>query len=501
VAGVAHWGAANTGIGCPFSDREVSVRRLAVLFVAALSVTALAAPAAIAQSNGGNDEPTLDDSGDGKAKRTADYRDTLKDAIVDIQEYWTDEFPELYGTDYEPIPRERIIAAKPGVKLPKCQGTTVTYADAQGNAFYCYRSNFIAYDDVGLFPSLHEQFGGLAVPLVLAHEWGHAIEDRAGNAGERVILKELQADCFAGAWLKHVADGDSARIELADGNLDAALAALLNFADEPGTSEENTPQAHGSGFDRVSALQQGFDAGAEACAPYYETPPVIVEIPFSDEQDAASGGNAPAEKVIPVAVDLLNDYYTQVEPAYVPKTVGDIYAFDADDEDDLPVCGGTEQDKETVDNRLFYCIDDGNFGFDEPYVQHIYDDIGDFGVVTLFSNPFATYVQTIQQFPGADTNADNAVLGADCYGGGFAAAMFNELLSSDELSETGETETIVLSPGDLDETIQALIDYTSARKVDANLDVTFLRVRAFRDGFFNGYAGCAAYRDGTASFG
>ncbi|MEX2256619.1 MAG: hypothetical protein WEC34_14360, partial [Acidimicrobiia bacterium] len=92
-----------------------------------------------------------------------------------------------------------------------------------------------------------------------------------------------------------------------------------------------------------------------------------------------------------------------------------------------------------------------------------------------------------------------AVLGADCYTGGFAAAMFNQLLTSDEL--TGATEPIVLSPGDLDETISALIDYTSARGVDASLDVTFLRVRAFRDGFFNGYEGCASYRDGTASFG
>ncbi|MEX2256819.1 MAG: neutral zinc metallopeptidase, partial [Acidimicrobiia bacterium] len=404
------------------------MRRLAILVMAVIGVTALAAPAApaaIAQSDSG-DEPTLDDAPSGRApKRGEDYRGTLKDAIADIQAYWTEQFPELYGSDYEPIPANRIIAAKPRVKLPKCQGQTVTYGDAENNAFYCYKSNFIAYDDVGLFPRIHRDFGGLAVPLVLAHEWGHAIEDRAGNADQRTILKELQADCFAGSWLKHVADGDSKRVKLKDGNLDAALAALLNFADEPGTSEETEPGAHGSGFDRVSALQQGFDDGAEACAPYYDTPPTIVEIPFSDEQDAATGGNAPAEKVIPVGVDLLNDFYTQVEPAYVPKTIDDVYAFDADDEDNLPVCGGTEQDKETVDNRLFYCIDDGNFGFDEPYVQHVYDDIGDFGVVTLLANPFATYVQTIQQFPGVDENADNAVLGADCYTGGFAAAMFN----------------------------------------------------------------------------
>jgi len=475
------------------------VRRLVTLCVVALGAISLVAPAAIAQNDSG-DEPTLEEGlGDGKPKRTEDYRETLKDAIADIQAYWTDEFPNLYGDEYTPIRRARIIAAKPGIKLPKCQGQTVTYADAQGNAFYCYKSNFIAYDDVELFPSLHRDFGGLAVPLVMAHEWGHAIQDRAENENEATILKELQADCFAGSWLARVADGEAQRIELQGGELDTALAALLSFRDPVGTSAEEEG-AHGSGFDRTAAFQEGFDGGAEACVGYYDTPPTIVEIPFTTEQDAASGGNLPADEVIPATVDLLNDFYTQVEPAYVPKTTDDVFSFDSTtgDESDLPECGGTRQDEETVRNRLFYCIDDSTFAFDEVYLQHVYDDIGDFGVVTLFSNPFATYVQTIQAFPGVEDNADNAVLGADCYTGGFAAAMFNEVLLLDP--ETQEA-TYTLSPGDLDETIQALIDYTSARGVSGDLDVTFLRVRAFRDGFFNGYETCSSYQTAAESLG
>jgi hypothetical protein len=183
-----------------------------------------------------------------------------------------------------------------------------------------------------------------------------------------------------------------------------------------------------------------------------------------------------------------------VEPLYVIKTTEDVYSFDSTDEDDLPECGGTEQPQSVVENRVFYCIDDGNFGFDEPYLQRIYDEIGDFGVITLFSNPFATYVQTIQGFPGVNDNADNAVLGADCYTGGYAAALFNEALLVDP--DTGLPE-YTLSPGDLDESIQAFIDYTSARGVASDLDVTFLRVRAFRDGFVNGYSKCADYQSGV----
>jgi hypothetical protein len=231
---------------------------------------------------------------------------------------------------------------------------------------------------------------------------------------------------------------------------------------------------------------------------YFDTPPVIVEIPFSDEQEAASGGNLPAEDVIPLTVDMLNDFYSQVEPSYVPKTVDDIYSFDADNKNDLPSCGGTVQPVKAVDNRVFYCIDDGNFGFDEPYVQHVYDDIGDFGVAALLANPFATYVQTLQQFPGVATNEDNAVLGADCYTGGFAAAMFNGVLLVDHT--TGEPQ-VTLSPGDLDEAISAYADYTQARGVGTDLDVTFVRLRAFRDGFLNGYQTCSSYETSTGSSG
>ena len=467
------------------------MRRLAILLIVVLTATALAMPSAVAgQGKGSGGEPTLDERSGGGAtpKKTADYRETLKDAIADIQAYWTDEFPKLYGRRYQPVPEERIIAARPGVKLPKCQGSTLTYDDARDNAFYCYRSNFIAYDDVGLFPRMNRDFGRMSVALVLAHEWGHAIQDRAGDAGRETILKELQADCFAGAWLARVAHGDAEKIKLEGGNLDSALAAMLSFRDPVGSAAQDEG-AHGSGFDRVGSFQDGFDGGAKVCAPYYRRPPIVFEVPFTDAQDAASGGNAPADEVIPTSVDLLNDFYSQVEPAYLPKTTDDIYSYDSSDKKHLPTCGRTTLDAKFVENRVFFCSADGDFGFDEPYLQHVYDDIGDFGVATLLADAFATYVQTLQQFPGVADNKPNAVFGADCYTGGFTAALYRGVLLIDP--NTGQSE-VTLSPGDLDETIAAYADYSRARG-QGNIDLTFARLRAFRDGFFNGYGTCSQF--------
>ncbi|HEY8216794.1 MAG TPA: neutral zinc metallopeptidase [Acidimicrobiia bacterium] len=474
------------------------MRRLAIVIAAALGVAVLPAPAALAGPSGGNGgEPTLDETSGRAPKPSGDYRDTIADAVADIQTYWADEFPILYHRKYTPIPKDRIIAARPGVKLPPCGGRHGTYSDVEGNASYvgCPGKPFVVYDDFQLFPALDRDFGGLAVPLVLAHEWGHAVQDQARTIDNRIILVELQADCFAGSWLARVANGDAPRVSIKSGDLDSALAAFLSFRDQIGTTEDNTPNAHGSGFDRTSAFQQGFDEGADACAPYFDSPPVIVEIPFTDEQEAASGGNVPADEVIPDAVDMLNDYYSQVEPAYVPKSVDDIYSFDPDKKRDLPSCGGTVAEAKDVDNRVFYCAEDGNFGFDGPYLQHVYDDIGDFGVAALVANPFATYVQIIQQFPGVDTAEDNAVLGADCYTGGFAAALFRGVLLVDPATNDPK---FTLSPGDLDEAISAYVDYThaaTARGADPRdlLDVTFVRLRAFRDGFLNGYQTCSSY--------
>ncbi len=456
-------------------------RRLFAALLAVLALGAIVAPAAPAQSG----DTSLEEDAPPPAKRSKAYQKTIELAIADIQDYWEVAFPDVYGDPFERIPDDRIFAAHPGIKLPKCQGTRLSYDDAENNAFYCYVSNFVAYDDVSLFPQLYRDFGDLSIALVLAHEWGHAIQDRADNADQPTIYKELQADCFAGSWVRRVADGRAKGLELKGGNLDTALTAMLQFRDTPGSSPDD-PSAHGSGFDRVAAFQDGFDEGAEQCAPYFEEPPVITEVPFTSEEEASSGGNVPAEDVVPLSVELLNDFYLQVEPGFVAPTLDNVYSFDsAGPKSQLPSCGGSTPSRSVIKNRVFYCIDDGYFAFDEPYLQHVYDDIGDFGVATLLANPWATYVQINQGFPGVETNEDNAVLGADCYTGGFAAAMYNGALSSPSLGGP-----VALSPGDLDETVQAFIDYTGARGVDSNLDVTFTRLRAFRDGFLNGYGVC-----------
>jgi predicted metalloprotease len=411
-------------------------------------------------------------------KPATTYRQTISAAITELQGYWRTEYPRLYGTSYVPVPRNRVVAARPGVKLPSCQGQPTVYADVRDRAaFYCAGSNFIAYDDVQLMPGLARTFGTFTLALVLAHEWGHAIQDRAGTIGSHGVFVELQADCFAGGFLRHVAETGGA-LTLEPGDLEATLGAMLALRDAPGQSPDD-PSAHGSAFDRVSAFQDGFESGPAQCATYFSSPPLLVELPFSSREEAESGGEIPANQIVAVAADLLNDFYSQVEPNYEPLTSNDIGALDSSKASTIPECGGGKLTRAQVQNRVFYCIPDGYVAYDQPFLQEIYDEIGDFGVASLLANPFATYVQTIQGIPGVEDNELAAVFQADCYTGGWSAALFRGVLPGGSLS-----------PGDLDEFIEAFLAYSRLRGVERDVPITFLRVAFFREGFLQGYNSC-----------
>ena len=63
----------------------------------------------------------------------------------------------------------------------------------------------MVYDDgaQGVLAQLADSYGPSVMGVVLAHEFGHAIQGRAGDLDRDVptIYTEQQADCFAGAWV------------------------------------------------------------------------------------------------------------------------------------------------------------------------------------------------------------------------------------------------------------------------------------------------------------
>ncbi|HXG94678.1 MAG TPA: neutral zinc metallopeptidase [Blastocatellia bacterium] len=102
--------------------------------------------------------------------------------------------------------------------------------------------------------------GDFAFIVILAHEWGHAIQKRLGLTAGPTIYRELQADCLAGAFAKAARTAGA----LDPGDIDEAVFAFLMARDSTGTNP-NHPNAHGTGEQRIRAFHLGLDGGVKSC--------------------------------------------------------------------------------------------------------------------------------------------------------------------------------------------------------------------------------------------
>jgi predicted metalloprotease len=184
------------------------------------------------------------------------YQRTLSGTLSLLEQFWRATLPRLGGT-YRPLSGYTYYRSDQGGG-PRCGGEP---APAK-NAFYCPAGDFIAWDESGLMIPYYVQGGDFAASFVLAHEFGHAMQARLPRKEQAGVLRELQADCFAGAWARWVSD----RGLLDAGDLDEATLAVFIARDVPGTPWTD-PQAHGSGFQRTRAFGDGFEASVKDCYP------------------------------------------------------------------------------------------------------------------------------------------------------------------------------------------------------------------------------------------
>ena len=234
----------------------------------------------------------------GDEKERRDYDEFLVAALNDVEVWWSEQFPRIYGAPFEPL-AGGIYAGYPERTdpIPGCGGDDETSYDELifFAAFYCPEGDFMAYDDgeEGLLYQLADSFGPSVMGVVLAHEYGHAIQERAGVLAQQppTIVTEQQADCFSGAWLGRAVRGEAPGVDVDDSDIRAGLVALIQVRDPIGISQEEAG-SHGSGFDRVGAFQVGFDDGPARCAELVDNPlplmPNVFVRPPSNQE-----GNSP----------------------------------------------------------------------------------------------------------------------------------------------------------------------------------------------------------------
>ncbi|MCE5288026.1 MAG: neutral zinc metallopeptidase [Nocardiaceae bacterium] len=170
----------------------------------------------------------------------AEFNATAK--VVD--KFWATHYREYFGGTY----------TSPNFRGLVYQTVNTGCGEMKtNNAFYCPADDSVTFG--APFIGEASKLGDLWIYDVVAHEWGHAIQTRAG-----LPMNELAAECLAGATLGEMAAEGTVVVE--DGDEDE-LVRLDQFAGDAHSAQSNSD--HGTAQEQHDSFMKGWNGGVNAC--------------------------------------------------------------------------------------------------------------------------------------------------------------------------------------------------------------------------------------------
>jgi predicted metalloprotease len=198
-----------------------------------------------------------------------------------LTDYWSETLPEQSDVEFRP---EQVMQTFTGSVDTGCGQATSAVGP-----FYCPADEGIYLDTSFFRDVLERQLGGPAgdfvEPYVLAHEYGHHIQNVMGTMGRvrtqqgpesDAVRLELQADCYAGMWTANATgtddeSGEALIEELSTEDINQAIEAAKSVGDDRiqdrTTGRVNQREwTHGSAEQRQSWFMVGYEERSlEAC--------------------------------------------------------------------------------------------------------------------------------------------------------------------------------------------------------------------------------------------
>ena len=232
------------------------------------------------------DVSTVDDTGVSGLEQCQTGEDANSDRscalladVNSVQAFWEQVLPDQAGQQYEPAVTNFFTGSVDTGCGPATSDTGPFYCPADGGVYLD-----ITFFDAMLEGQLGAQGGPFSEAYVLAHEYGHHVQDLLGTMGEvrtqqgensDAVRLELQADCYAGMWTKFATEvedenGEVFILDLTQDDIDRALDAAAAVGDDriQARSGRVNPETwtHGSAQARQYWFSVGLDQGTiKAC--------------------------------------------------------------------------------------------------------------------------------------------------------------------------------------------------------------------------------------------
>lgn len=180
-----------------------------------------------------------------------------------LDNFWSLELRKLYGLQFDPPDRFEWYR---GSRNSPCGRSNRALPN---NAYYCEvdGDEYVAFDLTWLAGYLERFPGGATTFLVIAHEWGHAVQDTWLESGGRDVWqpayrKELNADCLAGVFLGYAIRTGQVIEQVGDAD------AIWSWLYSEGGPWLN-PTDHGTREQRIAAFTDGLSQGTNDCRVRY----------------------------------------------------------------------------------------------------------------------------------------------------------------------------------------------------------------------------------------